>query len=185
MSGLFKDLGIIIASPFAEYENAVAIVHDRYNWNQGNVWQLLNPFGSMPESASGDEVEKVMACYINLCKKRTIPEFQPWQAVGMEQVAKCSGVRQEKAYDILYQLYYATADGTIKSSEFIHPLTYSQFEQDRQGMTVAGKVEQGLKDTVSVLKWVLILGALGYVGYIVWHHWPSSDGEGEPKRLAG
>lgn len=185
MADPLKTAGVILFSPFVDYEQAIAVVHDRYNYNHTNWSDILNVFDWDFDRVEADELDKVFSCYMALCRKGEIPEYEPWASKGMDRVAQCSGVRAKKVQDILYELYYATLDGSVRSSEFIHPLTYQKDAENRQSQTTVSRATQAIEDTASVLKWALILGGIGLAGYYIWQWWPSSDTEEKSITLNG
>lgn len=59
----------------AEYDHVVITVHDRVDYNYYG-WKGLLKCGSAIRCFPYDTSEKILNCYVNLCLKREIPEYE-------------------------------------------------------------------------------------------------------------
>lgn len=118
--------GIVMSAFGTDYDRDIVTLTDRVNHNSG-----FCAFYTTSRCYRMDEVEKVVSSYVNLVKKRTVPEYNPALGKGTVQhieqrVAETAGVVQGRAAAVLYQLYYGTKDGSIKLDRLLSPITTSR-----------------------------------------------------------
>lgn len=91
---------------------------------------------------SSEVVCGVMVAYMNAAAQGLIPDYEPgvnpttgqgspywfsWNgALALEDVARRTGRSQKLVAEILYELYYATADGRVVSSAYARPRNYAE-----------------------------------------------------------
>lgn len=112
------------------YGKAVGVVEDRMNWNYCRskaTW--YNPFGCFANPFNYEQVKSILNTYINLVVAKTIPEYEPNSSSAnqiVQVVAKASSQNEDTVQRALQNLYYASADGTIQSKQYIFPYTYKE-----------------------------------------------------------
>lgn len=111
-----------------DYENAVQTVTERLNWNIGvQCYPIIAGNGCYDQS----EVGCVINTYYNLAKTGAIPEYDrknnPSAIPLIEKtVTEKSSRPAGRVAAILFHLYYATMDNSIKSDAMLFPVKSKQ-----------------------------------------------------------
>lgn len=125
--------GVIMSAFGTDYDRDIVTLTDRVNNNAGFGCAIL----VTARCYRTDEVEKIISAYVNLVKKRIVPEYAPTLGTSTVQiierrVADAAGVIQGRAAAVLYQLYYGTKDGSIKLDRLLSPLQAARNESVRE-----------------------------------------------------
>lgn len=154
-------------------EKAISTINYRTNWNKG-TWCWLT--SCVPYENTRD----IITIYIHLVKEGKIPEYDrkknPSKISFIEnQVQKIYGRNINDVKVTLWELYWATLDGSLSTDEFLRPKTYTtnidyRETPDLQGNT--GGVEGFIFTIGSILKtiiWLIIIASVGYVAYVLYN----------------
>lgn len=153
------------------YENAVQTVMERLNWNIGPACYpaAFESLGCYLQS----EVGCVINVYYNSVKSGAIPEYdraknQKAIAVIEKYVTENSGRASGRVAAILYQLYYATVDGSVKTDKILWPIRSATQQQARQIPADIASTDKQLSSFMDYLPWI-IGGTVAVVGlsYII------------------
>lgn len=159
----------------------------RINWNKGfyslktifslTDWSLLPP-------VKYEQVEKIVACYINLVKGKVIPEYNRKSPSNKDisyiedKVAEYYGQSKELVKVVLYELYWATKDNTLSTDEFLRPITYAQYceYKEKPGLEgeKGGDTSNFFEDLVSAFKvlfWVLVISGTAFGAWWLYNNW--------------
>lgn len=154
----------------------------RINWNKhkGNVLRFV-PFvrlALMP--VSFDEVERIVACYMNLVLKNNMIEYDrknnPSGVPKIEKaVSEYYGQNLTLVKTVLYSLYYATKDGTMETDEFLRPRTYNQYVEIKEKPETEGNMgEKGFLESVfsmvDILTYVILIGVAIIGGFWIYNN---------------
>ena len=108
----------------SDYENAVQTITERLNWNIGaQCYPLIVGSGCYDQS----EVGCIVNVYYNLAKTSAIPEYdRKNNAKSIELIEKTvalrSGRQEGRVKAVLYHLYFATMDNSIKTNSILFPI---------------------------------------------------------------
>ena len=155
----------------AYWERNVTTLTYRINWNKGiycYMVQCLDYFA----------VEKIVAIYFNLAKEGKIPEYDrknnPSKITFIEnEVQKIYNQNINDVKTTLYNLYFATLDGTLTTSEFLKPKTYNKNIETIHKPDTAGNEESFTSEVLKMLRfllWAIIIGAGAYGGYMIYNN---------------
>lgn len=117
------------------FESAIVTVMNRVNYNHVKFYNPLSWLGYIRY----DQVESIMNSYYNLVDQGA-REYSADDALKGEAtvwtlikaVALTSAQTNDLSREVLDQLEYATADGTIKTAQYIKPKTYESFKVTRE-----------------------------------------------------
>lgn len=119
------------------YEMAISTIFNRINWNE-IVW--YNPL-TYPAKYRREQISDIINSYYNIVKNEAqypiynaglVNKGDRDQWTLIFRVEKDSSQNNELVRKALDQLYYATKDGTIKTSKFLDPRTAEQGEKNRE-----------------------------------------------------
>lgn len=163
------------------YSNISKLTY-RINWNKNPSNPLrLVPFARlflMP--VSEDTVERIVAVYMNLVLSQNMIEYDrkknPTSIPKIESaVAQYYGQNPEMVKLVLYELYWATMDGTIDTDEFLRPRTYKEYCSIKEKPDTKGDMGQkGFLDqligTLETVGWVILGTVLIFGGWFLYNN---------------
>ncbi len=112
----------------SDYENAVQTITERLNWNIGvQCYPIIASSGCYDQS----EVGCIVNVYYNLAKTGAIPEYNRKDnpkgiAIIEKAVTQKSGKQEGRVKAVLYHLYFATMDNSIKTNSILFPIQAKQ-----------------------------------------------------------
>lgn len=158
----------------AWFETIVGVVKYDYNDAIYRVYQAVNLDDSVlnylpfVNTYSFDECKNIINSYVNLVESNTIPE---WETGDREkiiaEVARSSSRSVAAVRVVLTSLAKLTHDGSVRTSEVIAPLTYTQNEEIREGMNIhsAGGTTKALDFLADAATTTLYIVGAGLIGY--------------------
>lgn len=157
----------------AYIESAITTINYRSNWNKG-MWCYLTA------CISYENTRDIVTIYINLVKNGKIPEYDrknnPSKISFIEkEVQKIYGRNTNDVKVTLWELYYATLDGSLSTDEFLRPLTYKKTIAYKETPDLEGNnggVEGLVNNLFSILKiviWLIIIASVGYGAYVLYN----------------
>lgn len=153
---------------FNNYLNTVAGVYDRVSWNACPTNWLGMPLDCIPYKV----VKDVLDCYVSLQSKQKIPEYNPWEKTAKDiekSVSLCAGTQENTVRWVLYELFYGTADGTLKfGGATLRPAAYKAYEPDRDP---PNEIEELINDILAAGKWLLLITAVGFGSFYAYQWW--------------
>lgn len=157
----FKNL--VMSAFGTDYDRDIATLTNRVNANAGFGCAVF----VTARCYRTDEVEKIVSAYVNLVKKRSIPEYEPrigqsTIALIEQRVASAAGVVQGRAAAVLYQLYYGVKDGSIKLDRLLSPVTTARNADVRE--TEEDSVNTGATSKLVKYAVPLAIGAVAIYG---------------------
>lgn len=158
----------IIGEMNNDYYKAISTVYTRMNWNSDGALFLLPGF----ESYTIDDVQAVMNAYGNLAADGKIPEYEDPDPRGLnkgkkafiwQMVTAASGRNEMFVRTVLYELYWATRDGSITRTEFLRPSSYKAGSQYRE----IPEVGEGVFGRFAKYLPFIVLGGGGLAAFLI------------------
>ncbi len=154
-------------------ERALSVITYRVNWNKGL-------FCYITECVSYGNVRDIVTIYINLVKQGKIPEYDRVNNAKFinfieNEVFKIYGRNINDVKVVLWELYYATLDGSLSTDEFLRPLTYKKTANYKEKPELEGNstgVEgfiNNLAKTLKIVIWIIIIASISYLGYTIYN----------------
>lgn len=162
-----------------DYSQVIDVVTKRINWNKGI---MCIPIQTSSECYRTWEVELIINTYHNLVINNGLAQYDRKNNPGMitqieTLVQTNSGRPIERVKIILWELYWATLDGTIRDDGILFPLKIEEVRKQRV-TPEKYKSENGLDATINLvntsINWLnyaligLVVGGVAFVGYKIY-----------------
>lgn len=143
--------------PSGEWERDLNKVFNRTNWN---LKCYISPCIELTE------VRSIIAIYGNLAGEKQIPEYQVENA-GLKKyvelkVNEIYGQDINTVETVLWNLYWATKDGTLSSNVLLQPVKYVQNKDKRETPKNIPSAGDDLESLLTLIKWTILIVGIGY-----------------------
>lgn len=160
---LFKVFG-------STYENAIQMIVERLNWNIGPTCYpvIVESLGCYSQA----EVGCIINVYHNMVTGKKIPEYDrernPQAISNIEkQTSENSGRPLVRVAAVLWELYWGTLDGQVRTDEIIWPLRSAAAQDNRQIPPDISSTSRNIDDAFDWKVWAIggaiVLGTVGLI----------------------
>ncbi len=153
-------------------QQAISNVMGNIKWNKLSCWIPFNCLWNRPE------IESILVSYYNLAKKKQIPEYRDKSNTAnsvIDEIAKVSLRPKEQVKQVLNYMYWGSIDKTGDVSQKISLPISSEYKQEMREIppeyqkgtaeNLFDKVGGAIGATTDIVKWALIIGAVGVGAY--------------------
>lgn len=152
------------------YENAIQMIVERLNWNIGPTCYpvIVESLGCYSQA----EVGCIINVYHNMVTGKKIPEYDrernPQAISNIEkQTSENSGRPLVRVAAVLWELYWGTLDGQVRTDEIIWPLRSAAAQDNRQIPPDISSTSRNIDDAFDWKVWAIggaiVLGTVGLI----------------------
>lgn len=153
-------------------QSAISNIMGRIKWNKPKCWVPFTCIWNRPE------IESIVVAYYRMAKSKQIPEYRDKSSNAndvINEVAKVSLRPKEQVKEVLNYLYWGSIDKNSEISQIISLPISSEFKKEEREMPDEFKkgtledfvstISGAIGTSVDVVKWGLIIGAVGVGAY--------------------